>query len=235
MAGWICDFEQEIAMELFPNNQIAAARTQAPASATRTSATSSDFETFLRLLTTQMQNQDPLKPMDSTEFASQLAQFSSVEQQVRTNDLLVGLQSGLATLGMGQIGGWIGMEARADMPVNFEGQTVTIAGARHVSADRMEMVVRDEFGRIVQQIPIPLSEDSFTWNGTGLNGSAVPPGLYSFSIQNWSGETMLEERAAMVYGKIEEAAILGGEIWLTMADGVSIPASDVLGLGRPAA
>lgn len=233
MAGWICGFEQEIAMELFPSSQVPPARTQAAASATRASATSSDFETFLRLLTTQMQNQDPLKPMDSTEFASQLAQFSSVEQQVRTNDLLVGLQTGLASLGMGQIGGWIGMEARADMPVNFDGQTVTLAGARHGSADRMELIVRNESGLIVQQIPIPLSEESFTWNGTGADGSVVLPGLYSFSIQNWSGDTMLEERAAMVRGKIEEAAILQGEIWLTMADGISIPASNVLAIGRP--
>jgi flagellar basal-body rod modification protein FlgD len=228
-------FEQEIAMELFPNTQLAAAQTQAAASATRASVISSDFETFLRLLTTQMQNQDPLKPMESTEFASQLAQFSGVEQQVRTNDLLAGVQSGLATLGMGQIGGWIGMEARAEMPVNFEGQTVTMAGARHVLADRMEMVVRDEFGQTVQQIPIPLSDDSFQWNGTGVDGSVLPPGLYSFSIQNWSGENMIEERGAMVYGKIDEAAIVGGEIWLMLAGGVSIPASDVLGLGRPGA
>lgn len=219
-------------MDVLSNTQLAAARTQAAATSTRASVISSDFETFLKLLTTQMQNQDPLKPMESTEFASQLAQFSGVEQQVRTNDLLTGVQSGLATLGMGQIGGWIGMEARAEMPVNFEGQTVTLAGARHALADRMEMVVRDSAGQIVQQIPIPLSNESFTWNGTGVDGSVVAPGLYSFSIQNWSDENMIEDRGAMVYGRIDEAAIVGGEIWLTLADGVSIPASDVLGLGR---
>ena len=46
------------------------------------SALSSDFETFLRMLTTQLQNQDPLNPVDSADFAVQLATFSSVEQQV---------------------------------------------------------------------------------------------------------------------------------------------------------
>ena len=49
---------------------------------------SSDFETFLRMLTVQMQNQDPLNPIQSSDFAVQLATFSGVEQQVRTNDLL---------------------------------------------------------------------------------------------------------------------------------------------------
>ena len=89
----------------------------APAAATGAAADggtiSADFETFLRLLTAQMQHQDPLNPMESTQFASQLAEFSGVEQAVRTNDLLLGLQDALATLGMGQLGGWIGMQARA--------------------------------------------------------------------------------------------------------------------------
>ena len=187
------------------------------------------------MLTAQMQNQDPLKPMESTEFASQLAQFSGVEQQVRTNDLLAGVQSGLARLGMGQIGNWIGMEVRAEMPVNFDGQTVTLGGARHVLADRMELLVRDQSGEIVQQITMPLRNDSFTWNGTGVDGSVVAPGLYSFSVQNWSGQTMIEERGAMVYGQVDEAAIIDGDIWLVLEGGVSIPRSDVLGLSRPCA
>jgi len=191
-----------------------------------------DFQTFLRLLTTQMQNQDPLNPMESTEFASQLAQFSGVEQQVRTNDLLIAMQAGLATLGMGELGGWIGMEARAEMPVNFEGQAVTLAGAPHGLADRMELIVRDAQGAVVQQIPIPLGADSFDWDGSDLSGDSVPPGLYSFTIQNWSGEDLLEERGAMVYSIVEEAQLVGGEVWLTMEGGLSIPAASVLGLRR---
>ncbi len=220
-------------MDLLATNQIAAGRAQTAATAGRASAINSDFETFLRLLTTQMKNQDPLNPMESTEFATQLAQFSMVEQQVRTNELLGGLQTGLATLSMGQIGGWIGMEARAEMPVNFQGQSVTLAGSKHPMADRMDMVVRNSFGHIVQNIPIPLSDDSFVWNGIGADGSRVPHGTYSFTIQNWAGQTMIDDRSAMVFGTVDEAAMVGEEIWLTMVGGVSIPAADVLGLGRP--
>lgn len=215
-------------MEIFPDT-----RTGATASAPRAAqpaVISSDFETFLRLLTAQMQNQDPLNPMESTEFASQLAQFSGVEQQVRTNDLLTSLQAGLTTLGMGQISGWLGRQVRAEMPVNFEGQTVTLAGAQHVLADRMELVVRNEAGEVVQQIPIPLSDEDFTWDGTGVDGTRVPDGLYSFGIQNWSGEELLEDRGAMVYATVEEAVRVNGEVWLTVEGGLSLPAGDVLGL-----
>ena len=58
----------------------------------------SDFDTFLQMLTAQMKNQDPLNPIESADFATQLATFSSVEQAVLTNDLLRGLmsQTGLA-------------------------------------------------------------------------------------------------------------------------------------------
>lgn len=74
-----------------PLPQGAAPSATPPANAT---ALSSDFETFLKMLTVQMQNQDPLNPIDSTEYAMQLATFSSVEQQVLTNDLLRQMMGG---------------------------------------------------------------------------------------------------------------------------------------------
>ncbi|WP_367648781.1 flagellar hook capping FlgD N-terminal domain-containing protein [Ruegeria arenilitoris] len=66
--------------------------------AAKTTGLASDFVTFLKMLTIQARNQDPLKPLDASEYASQLAQFSMVEQQVQTNDLL-------STLGQA-LGGW---------------------------------------------------------------------------------------------------------------------------------
>jgi flagellar basal-body rod modification protein FlgD len=64
---------------------------QSPNQTTRSKALTSDFETFLRMLTVQMKNQDPLNPIESSDFAVQLATFSGVEQQVKTNDLLTKL------------------------------------------------------------------------------------------------------------------------------------------------
>ena len=93
---------------------VAATQTSQTASASAASQDrtmiNSDFQTFLTMLTTQMQNQDPLNPMESTEFATQLATFSGVEQQVRTNELLGSLQDSMALSSMGQIAGWIGMD-----------------------------------------------------------------------------------------------------------------------------
>ena len=101
--------------------------TPAAASAPRKSAAiSSDFETFLKMLTVQMQNQDPLNPIDSTDYAVQLATFSGVEQQVRTNQILSDLSELLGGSGLGQAAQWIGKDVLAVTPASFAGDPLTI-------------------------------------------------------------------------------------------------------------
>lgn len=193
---------------------------------------SSDFDMFLQLLTTQMRNQDPLNPADSTDYTAQLATFSGVEQQVQTNDLLRDLQASFTSMNMGQLSGWIGMDARAEMPVNFTGQSTTFQVSPASVADRMELIVRNLNGDIVANTPIPLSADPMEWDGLDNNGQALPNGSYTLSAESWRGEEVLEERAAFVFGEITEAQTLSGEVWITMANSISIPADDVQGLRR---
>ena len=88
---------------------------------------SSDFETFLRMLTVKMENQDPLNPVDSSDYAVQLATFSGVEQQVQTNDLLRSLATQLVSGGMAQMAAWVGKEARAPTAAYFDGGAITLA------------------------------------------------------------------------------------------------------------
>lgn len=192
----------------------------------------SDFDMFLRLLTTQMRNQDPLNPSDSTEYTAQLATFSGVEQQVTTNDLLRDLQASFTSMNMGQLSGWIGLDARAEMPVNFSGQPTTVQVSPSTFADRLELIVRDPSGAVVASTPIVLTDEPFVWEGLGDDGQPLPSGTYTLSAQSWRGENLIEERFAFVFGEITEAQTLRGEVWLTMANGVSVPADAVQGLRR---
>src|SRR6201981_1569760 len=101
-------------------NSAASAASQAASNSTSQAAgasktLSSNFDTFLTLLTTQLQNQDPLSPMDSNQFTQQLVQFSQVEQQINTNDNL----KSLITQGANQTGAYA---------VSYLGKAVTIAG-----------------------------------------------------------------------------------------------------------
>ena len=83
---------------------------QSAASQAQKAQLNQDFDDFLTLLTTQLQNQDPLEPMDSNEFTNQLVQFSQVEQQLATNDLLEDMRA-LSVLNTTQLGlGFVGMD-----------------------------------------------------------------------------------------------------------------------------
>jgi flagellar basal-body rod modification protein FlgD len=209
---------------------------QAPAAsvaATDQTAITADFETFLLMLTTQLKNQDPLNPMESTEYATQLATFSGVEQQVRTNELLETLANSTATQGLGQLSGWIGMQASAEMPVAFSGAPVTVQTTPAARADRLELVVTDTAGTVVQRLPIPLSDAAFEWSGTDLRGETLPPGTYALAVENWDGEDLIETRAASVRTTVEEVQLNAGEVVLTMQGGVQIRADAVTGLRQP--
>ena len=99
--------------------------TTSASTGTSTAALTSDFQTFLKLMTTQLQEQDPLSPMDSTEYLSQLASFSTVEQQTLTNKYLESLNLSMGALGMVQVASWVGNEARAAMPARNSAATLS--------------------------------------------------------------------------------------------------------------
>ena len=110
------------------------------ATQTATSALTSDFETFLKLMTTQAMYQDPLEPMDSSDYTAQLAQFSSVEQQVLTNDTLTSMLSQLALTNMSQLTGWVGREVRAQAAAHFDGvNPVTVSPNPALLADDVQI------------------------------------------------------------------------------------------------
>lgn len=100
-------------MEITTSNVSQAAAALALPSSENSSVLSSDFETFIKMLTTQAKYQDPLEPIDSSEYAAQLAQFSMVEQQVQSNELLAHLTEQLGGSNMAGMANWIGMGAHS--------------------------------------------------------------------------------------------------------------------------
>ena len=130
-------------------SSVSTATTPTTVSAQDAAKISTDYTTFLKMMTTQLQNQDPMNPTDSSAFAVQLATFSGVEQQVKTNELLASLGSQFGVLGMAQLAGWVGQEARSAAPVAFEGKPVTVSYAADPLADRAVLVVTDSKGNSV--------------------------------------------------------------------------------------
>lgn len=185
---------------------------------------SSDFETFLSMLTTQVVNQDPLNPMDSTEFAVQLATFSTVEQQVKTNELL----GQLASSGLSQVAGWVGMEGRAAVPARYEGKALTVETAPTAEAQRAELVIANAFGSVVDRFDIAVQGGAVDWPRAGGGNVAFEPGTYQFEVVSYdaSGQA-LDRTVPEVYGRITEVRAGADGTEVVFASGEAVPASEI--------
>lgn len=199
------------------------------------SVLSSDFETFLQMMTAQARYQDPLDPMDSSEYASQLAQFSMVEQQVKTNDLLDALTGALGNSHLESLSGWIGMEALSIAPVDYDGTPVSIAPNPLAAADELYLVVYNDQGQEVQRTSVPVSTEPYEWTGIKSDGTQLAEGTYTLQFENLAeGEVLLTE-AAQSYSRITEARLENGQTVLILEGGAAILANDVSGLREAAA
>ena len=204
-------------------------------SSASTGTISSDFDTFLRMLTVQMQNQDPLNPVDSADYATQLATFSGVEQAVLTNDLLKALTSQMSAGGLADMAAWVGKEARAATPAYFDGEPITLSPNPPVLADTAEIVVRNESGVEVQRLSVPVSADPVEWAGVGPGGVPFPEGQYTFELISSSDDEVLTEDPVEVYSTVTEVRAQDGQTILILEGGAAISTDQVSALRDPAA
>lgn len=219
-------------MEILPNTRTAAPVTPpAPAEETPTTgAIASDFETFLTLLTAQMRNQDPLKPMESTEYVAQLASFSSVEQQVRTNDSLgriFDLLSGGAADGLAE---WIGKEVRAPGKADYAGTPVEVEVTPVQGAERSMLVVTNDFGQVVASQLVEPGDGMVTWNGTTDLGSPASHGRYGFRLEGYAGDTKIGTSEGRIFAPVTEVRFRDGSPVLVTEQGWEVPLAEVTAL-----
>lgn len=194
---------------------------------------SSDFETFLKMLSTQLQNQDPLNPVDSADYAVQLATFSSVEQQVLTNNHLEELTASFQTSGMADLAGWVGMQAKSMSDASFSGAPVTLAPIVPTVADRAVLIGKDSNGQVVLREDIPLNAKTYEWDGKNGSGQTVPNGVYSFELESSANGEILTTETVASYNRVVEARRVGQEVQLVLAGGQVVNANEVYGLRAP--
>lgn len=162
-----------------------------------------DFETFLTLLTTQMRNQDPLKPMESTEFVAQLADFSSVEQQIRTNERLDSILEAISGEAGAAYLGWIGKQVQAPALAEFNGRPLEIAVSPQPGAERAMLVVENAAGEEVARQQVPPAAETLTWAGQ-MSGGTAPEGQYGFRVEYLDGSGPLGTEPGRVYVEVSE-------------------------------
>src|SRR5690606_24889855 len=140
---------------------------------------SDTFDNFLLLLTTQLQNQDPLDPLDSNEFTQQLVQFSGVEQQIKMNEKLDLMIAGQAFNEAAQAVGFLGKLVEAEgNQVDLSGGKAPIAYDLESEADKVEILLANSAGRTVRTISgtAAAGRNELVWDGLDENGAPVADG-----------------------------------------------------------
>lgn len=195
-----------------------------------------DFDDFLRLLTTQLQNQDPTQPMSTEEFTNQLVQFSQVEQSINTNtklDELISLQGKdplQEALGfIGNIASYEGSE------FFFDGDNPSEIGySLNNPAQETQIIIRDQFGTEVRRASGRTAPGAhgFSWDGTDNSGSPVQPGTYNVEVNAFDEEGNLVTTSTLVKGEVRGIENDGSQTFLLVGER-AIPQSQILRIEQP--
>lgn len=191
-------------------------------------------DSFLKLLTTQLQNQDPSNPMSNEDFIAQLAQFTSVEQLMGMREILQEQAYGIAALNSSSMANLLGTEVTAASDrFTYDGE-----GSQdlHYSADNaasgVTVRVMDDSGNVVDTIEIgriEAGEGQVTWDGRGIDGDRLPQGEYRFvvsGVDSDGNEVAIEER---LIGTIDEMDYTTGTPRPSV-DGIPVDLADILRL-----
>jgi flagellar basal-body rod modification protein FlgD len=169
--------------------------------------------------------------MESNDFSVQLATFSGVEQQVKTNELLSGLAERMGGTAFSQYADWVGREVRGAGAAFFGGDPVTVTATAMPLADRADLVVRDESGRVVDRQPVDPAGGEVVWTGVSETGDPFLSGLYTFSVEGTVGDRTLGESAAEIRGTVREARVgPDGGLELVLDGGSVMSPGDVTAL-----
>lgn len=192
-----------------------------------------NFDTFLTLLTEQLQNQDPLDPMDAQQFTEQLTQFSSVEQLISSNrslESLLALQSANSRMGAADfIGREITVSSNAAPLKDGEAKWGYVLPRE---AATNEVMITDSAGRVVASFadqPTGEGDQSFTWDGTDAAGNALPAGVYNLQVIAKDAEGRRIDAPVRVTGRATGVDMSGEDVVVEIG-ALRVPAGRVIGV-----
>ncbi|MHA7899795.1 MAG: flagellar hook assembly protein FlgD [Henriciella sp.] len=215
--------------EINPVSNAGATSTAASTASTSATNFSEDFDTFLQLLTAQIRNQDPLQPMDSTQFVEQLATFSSLEQQVETNTTLGSIATMIGDLHAVLANEWLGQDvAVASKHVAYEGKPIEFEVNPAFSYDDAVLTVRDSQNQIVWQEQLDADKQRHIWDGSVTDPSApAQAGIYQMQIDLFSNGQPIASTQAEIISKVTNLANENGQLRLGTDNYMTADLTDV--------
>ncbi len=182
-----------------------------------------NFDTFLTLLTAQIQNQDPLEPLDSNQFTDQLVQFSGVEQQIRTNESMETLIAATRSGAGATLSGYLGQTAEvATNGAGFSGDPVTFGYNLSSDAAEAKISVLDSNGAVVYSTTgtTAAGSNTFNWNGETNQGTTAAPGAYFLNVKATNANEDAVQAAYSVRATVTGVDLTADEPALTTTAGI---------------
>jgi flagellar basal-body rod modification protein FlgD len=211
-----------------------ASNTTATAATASTQALGQDA--FLKLLMAQLQNQDPLQPADGTQFVTQLAQFSQVQQAVAQSTTLGNISTQISGLSNANATALVGKTVTVQgQGLHWDGTfaataNVTLGGA----AQQVNVSIKDAQGNVVRTMKLgaaPGGALPITWNGADDNGQPTPVGSYSLSVNAVDANGQSVNVSTSVAGVVTKVSFDKGYPALTLDSGAVAAVSDLVSVG----
>ncbi|MBX3186752.1 MAG: flagellar hook assembly protein FlgD [Labilithrix sp.] len=222
-----------------PISQVGApGNTTGVGAASNAGAKQLDRDAFLKLLVAQISHQDPLKPMEGTEFVSQLSQFAMVEQSIAQSARLDDMKAQLLGIANSDATSLVGKRVTMrGQTMSFDGITATTSAATlDGPAAKVAVEVVDATGSVVRTIelgPRPAGAFQVTWDGKDARGEAAPKGTYTLRVKAQTADGVPVSCTQDVTGTVTKVTFDKGYPELTLDTGSSGPISDLVGVVAP--
>lgn len=193
-----------------------------------------DFDRFLTLLTTQLQHQDPLSPLDANQFTSQLVQFSQVEQSVKMNsrleELLAAQEGGQVRDAVAYVGQTVDVLS-GEVPLSDGSAEIFYAVDGEPTSVTLQIL--DDAGQTVHSATVPTTGgmQRVTWDGRDDTGNLLADGTYQVQVVARDAENNALPAQVGFTGMVRQLSNEAGELTLTVG-AVAVPVSEVVSVRR---
>ncbi len=199
-------------------------------------AVSQNYEDFLKLLTVQLQNQDPTAPQDTNQLTQQIATLSQVEQQINTNQNLEKLISLYNATQYNSVVSYIGkqIEAAGDVGALQNGEAM-FAYYLEREANTVEVTIKDAAGNVVRTESGTLlaGRNQYVWDGKNQNGDLLADGTYKIEVKAKDANNNDITSRTYTTGVVTSVDTANGQVYLSFGD-ISVPLESVISIRQAA-
>ena len=208
-------------------------RSAPPVQETSNGTSAADLsKNFLKMLTVQLQNQDPMNPMDNAAMTSQLAALNQVDGINKLNTSVTALVAQMQSANFMNLSSSVGKTAlAAGSQVYFSGHSVGMAAKLDAPAASLKAVIRDSNSQIVNQFdfgPTPSGTTDFIWDGGNDAGKQVASGLYTLELTATDAQGKTTSPTSYIGAMVTSIGQEGSDMKVGLSDGRNILSTDIV-------